>query len=365
MSEELKEMERLKDLFVSQMEAEERAFLEERKRTQEWDAQDLADQIEAGLVDAEKLSKYVGIRWKRSEDAPAQPPAPADEAIRDAAELEYREDVFQYRSWSTTAYTAPGGWGCFVKKPLASYGNSSGTKCESVVKGSYADLVASAKGDTQYKYDDKKKLNVVDKVVVKSGSAAAIFIYKVPSGCIPPYGGRIKVYPIWNLLGEYCLMGNPWNLYKDYMAELELALRTAAYPMSASVKSAEAKQVLLKREANLSAGAKFEWAKILKYAAHVGPAVEVDVVGGKDVMVVANLQLYCKAGGDLGQPYGNYAKLDFSSYKYHAELEELRVEPLKVNPPPKTATMAKPPSWWEPPWQWETVDPDLLKPKGS
>lgn len=362
MSDELNELKRLKELIFSQMEEERRISLEETARVQEWEVQKMSDQIEAGLVDSEKISKYIEILSRRTKEAKTKPPSTVDEDVLKNAELTFQGEVIKYRTYAMNASSGPGSWGCYLKKPLFSEGNASNysyaqDKCESIVKGSYADVVAFAKGETKYK-TDKKGLNTIDKVVTNYGNATAVFCFQIPACCIPQYGGRIKVYPIWHLFGEYSYVCNTWDLFKEYMAELELSIITVAYTFGGKT---EGKQVLLKKQPDPIGLFTCEWDKILKYVGHNGPAVEVDVMAGKDVYVLAVIQLICKAGGDLGYFWGNYAKLDFSHYNNHVELEELRIEQIKVNPPPKLQYLK---DYDAPSWKSSypgMIDPDLVK----
>lgn len=364
MLEKINEFKRLKDLYISEIETEKNVNLEDVERIQAWEAQNLKDKIEAGMVDPEKLSKYIEILSGRSKGPSAKAPADIDKEVLKKIELEFQEDVLKYRFNSMYADTGPGGWGCYLKKPIGSWGSSPGEsyandKNVSIVNGSYADLVAFAKGDTKYKVNDKGKNEI--EVVSKSGEAWAIFSFMIPPSCLPKYGGRIRVYPVWHLFGEYWFVCNTWNLYKDYKAELEFSVATYAVTLGGK---SEVKKVLLKKDPNPIGLFECEWDKILKYVGYPGPAAELNVIPGEDVYVFAKVHLICQAGGDLGAIWGNYAKLDFSQYNNHVEIEELRVETIKSNPPPITVYLKD----YDKPKTFAdsfpgTANPDLIKPK--
>jgi hypothetical protein len=300
--------------FQREREEERRASREEFARRQESASQDLADRIEAGLVNADALKKYLDIRRRRAEEmTPAELPEPSFEVIR-LAGTQFIKAVAADR-WSTMA-TLSSLNALMLSKPDHWWGNGSGLRhsadprLESSAKasgGGWADVKAFALGTTDPE---------TGKEFPDEGSAEVWFAFVVPAAKLPTGGSRLKVRSTWNLWGVYSLIADPGpqslfgSLSRAAYAHL-MARTVVCHAWGAGVVGTK---TIFVKEVGL-AGPTADWKQELKYPAVEGPVVEYDAPGGNNLYVFAGLYLRCgaEAKGQIAGLISPYAELNFDS----------------------------------------------------
>lgn len=301
MSDEREEMKRLDEMLQAELEAWRAAFKEDAEWREKERMKDFEAQVQAGLIDPDKLKKYVEAMDGEFEEARKEPP-PRDEQAQEATLREAQEIMLSDQSfaWFTPSTPCPpnvviDGW---------SWSNTWKSYDPTFNGGASAH-------DTLLKWQKQLQFNLetyggyTSSPLMAQAWGGGILRFKIPGQHIPY--GKIEVTPYLNIHGWGRVQGGlsgPWCPGCGAWAMIKVQTRMGQgvagfpYPGVKTITQWTAPYTLW-QEHSPPTKTQFGWHNI-KYTGFVPQAKAVaDVAAGLDVYIDVMVNLTCYTVGGM------------------------------------------------------------------
>lgn len=350
MLDEREEMKRLDETLQAELEAWTTAFKEEAKQREKERMKDFEAQVQAQLIDPDKLKKYVEAMDGKFEEARKEPP-PRDEKAQEAALREAQEIMLSDQSSAWFTPSTP----CQPNMVIDGYSSSNTWKSSDPM------FFGGAKAqDTYIKLQNQFRCRLeaggglTTSPLMAQAWALSILRFKIPGKHIPY--GKIEVTPYLNIHGFGGVKGGlsgPLNPGCGAWAKINVQSRMgqgSPYPCVKNIAPYTKPHTLWQQH---SPATKAPYGKHnIKYTGFVPQAKVVgDVEAGIDVYIDVWVELMCVTVGGWAS-----ALLDFDSNWEFIEVIDVCMKVL-AQYPQYVAIAALLPLWQ----RWPTISPELIK----